>query len=684
MAYDGRRQVTSTPCLPPIRTNILLVEMRSHSLELRDPSMSSPPHEADTSSASSSDDELLHDEPLQVAVVAAEMAENEQEDRQWRRFFMRSLALTCAMSLSIGSHFGSYFLGPLKSRLSREIGTSNAQFSLLIAAFDLNSTWTPLVGGLLVCKFGTKYASIAATTIILLGQTILLIGDLSGSVVCMSVGLFTFGLGVSPLAVVQEAIVVRFFASHGLGVSLAIGLIAGKGASFVSARISYPLSQTWGSHAPFVLATLLALFSFGVNIIYLLCSSWLAKGAGIKLEPGEEEKESAVPGARMSARDATAKVTEKRTVRLRDMQRFGDVFWLYLAINILCGAIWSPFTHLAANMIQHRYNLSEAEASDQASLLLAGSLFLYPIAGLLTDRLKHGSTVFILFAISSLLTLFCYGWLVLPPTWTVSPMPAMLSFSGGHGFSTLLLVILVPHILPLSHVPTGLGAHKSIEKAGSTISQTLAGLILDVKGQKHAANSDKAHLDNEGDGNSLHSIQILLTIFFIINVVQFFGTLVLWRDGSHLQSHPRHNSTSTYRPVPSDDDATSPTSRRHSQLPTQVSGSAILSDEEEALIPQSSRRSDGARLAGRLRGDGSWGRRTKPLLLNPDTPHMNYHSSSPILAHPVRNRNHPSLVRSTRQRRRGKIYMMSYIGVIVATWLIFLTTAAIKLKGKKP
>lgn len=132
-----------------------------------------------------------------------------------------------------------------------------------------------------------------------------------------------------------------------MGVSLAIGLIAGKGASFVSARISYPLSQQFGPHAPFVVATLLALFSFGVNLIYLWTSSWLAHNAGIQLEPGEEAAKD-VLGARMTAHEAVNRVSEKRKVRLRDMRRFGDVFWLYLGINVLCGAIWSPFTHLAS------------------------------------------------------------------------------------------------------------------------------------------------------------------------------------------------------------------------------------------------------------------------------------------------------------------------------------------------
>jgi fucose permease len=76
----------------------------------------------------------------------------------------------------------------------------------MIAAFDLNSTWTPLVGGLLVSRLGTARSSIVATSAILLGQIILLIGDLFESVICMSIGLFIFGLGVSPLAVAQVSL----------------------------------------------------------------------------------------------------------------------------------------------------------------------------------------------------------------------------------------------------------------------------------------------------------------------------------------------------------------------------------------------------------------------------------------------------------------------------------------------
>ncbi len=175
------------------------------------------------------------------------------------------------------------------------MGTSHTEFGLLLSAFSLNSTWTPLVGGILASRLGTTFTSILATGVILLGAPVSLFvtrsphpprrANLSavrrhlGRHPLMTLGLFIFGLGVSPLAVVQETIIVRFFKAHGLGVSMAFGLIAGKGASFVAARTSYPLTERFGPRAPFYVATALASLSVVVNLLYVFLSKWLIDGA---------------------------------------------------------------------------------------------------------------------------------------------------------------------------------------------------------------------------------------------------------------------------------------------------------------------------------------------------------------------------------------------------------------------
>ncbi|KAL5534224.1 hypothetical protein ACEPAG_686 [Sanghuangporus baumii] len=459
-------------------------------------------------------EELSRSDTASVAIVSRHTSA--------RVHLIRALALACACSLSIGSHYASYILGPLKTRLSREMGTSNTEFSLLIAAFSLNSTWTPLVGGFLAGHFGTTFASILATGLIFLGQAILLLGDIIESVRLMTFGMFIFGLGVSPLAVVQESIIVRFFKNHGLGLSMALGLVAGKAASFVSARTSFPLSEKYGPRAPFVAATSLAALSFIMNIIYLTTANWLVKSSGTELEASELRDEARAV-ENVSEAPALKQIARKRTVHLRDITKLGDVFWAYIALNILCGAIWSPFQHLAANIFEKRYDLSENESSRDASYLLAGSVFLYPMCGFFIDRMQRRTESILhkLFLISSLLTGLGYFWLVLPPRATGTPIPAVTFYGIGQGFAPLLLVVIVPTLVSSKYIPTTLGAHKSLEHTGITIFQTFAGVFLDrVKTRK------EVRLDD--DGEELDAIEKLLGLFLFLNVCHFFSIIGLW------------------------------------------------------------------------------------------------------------------------------------------------------------
>lgn len=192
-----------------------------------------------------------------------------------------------------------------------------------------------------------------------------------------------------PTLAFQETIIVRFFAKAHLGTFLSLGLLLGKSASFFSALTSFPLSEI-NPILPFVAATLLAAFSFSVNVVYLFTSAWLAHGAGIAMEESEmgrldkerevkrvqredEEDESArerlirnpapdeglessgaltpnsevAPNLRgadqpliMSAREAEQVVARKKHVILNDIVKLGDVFWLFLLLN--CEFTFTP------------------------------------------------------------------------------------------------------------------------------------------------------------------------------------------------------------------------------------------------------------------------------------------------------------------------------------------------------
>src|SRR6266404_774459 len=121
-------------------------------------------------------------------------------------------------------------------------------------------------------------------------------------------------------------------------------------------------------------------------------------------------------------------------------------FYYSSAISVLS-------TPSSSNILERRFNLSEQEASYQASFLLAGSIVLYPLVcisvltnkikpnysrqvGFTIDKLKRPYLIFLLFLTSSLLTLFAYFWLVLPPGTTKTAWPPILCFATGTGYSS--------------------------------------------------------------------------------------------------------------------------------------------------------------------------------------------------------------------------------------------------------
>ncbi|BEJ06583.1 hypothetical protein CcaverHIS641_0311050 [Cutaneotrichosporon cavernicola] len=417
----------------------------------------------------------------------------------------RALALIAVCTLSIGSHF-----------------------------LILNSTWTPLVAGILVARYGTAASSLVTTGFILLGAVILYVGVYSGAIAIMALGYFLFGLGSTPLMVVQETLLARLSPGGHLGLSLALGLVSGKTASFVASFTSLPLAEAGGDTAPFAVGLALCILSFSANILRL----GLGCGAA-------------------QTRDA-AEVSPKRIVRFDGVSRLGDVFWLYILVNLFCGAIWQPFLHLSANV---RFGLSESQASMNASVLMAGAIVLYPFIGWITDR-DQGSprTTYLLFFATSILTLFCYVYLALPPAITHTPWPGLISWALGHGASTLLLVVMIPRMMPVTLVPLGLGLHKSLETAASSASQTLAGLWLDFAKERR------------GESGAAEG---LLLIYAAINVVQLISSVVLWRFERKRRLAAKHAAWEEYTeyeqlPMDEDEDPVSDEDEEHADARARI------------------------------------------------------------------------------------------------------------------
>ncbi|KAG0341850.1 hypothetical protein BG004_005873, partial [Podila humilis] len=396
-------------------------------------------------------------------------------------------AFFCAAMLGVSTHFTMHLTGPLKDVLKENMGISNTQFSLLQSSLTLFPTLVPLIGGLLVERYGTGPSSIVFTSIVIIGQVIVILGCWSRSIKIMVIGYCLFGIGAAPITIIQETIWVRYFKKNGLALVLALGLTSGKLAGFAALAGAYPLStlSPFGFVTPFLVSLIISLVAWVMNMVFLILLKKPKDGT-----------------------DTMTKITillkAKRTsLGWREVYGFSSMFWSLLTISFFVGASWNPFMHQASNIVKYRYGLNDEQAAWQASIILAVPLIIYPFLGTFIDH--AGKRAWLLLVTAGLLIsthvllLIPYSAVPIPPT-----IP-MLLFAFSLSLGTLSIVTSMPVLT--KHVPTGLGLHRSIDNVGATLFGTVSGMMQDY-----------SRVDADGESETENFFDRLYHKFFPVQV----------------------------------------------------------------------------------------------------------------------------------------------------------------------
>ncbi|KAG0054122.1 hypothetical protein BGZ83_011909 [Gryganskiella cystojenkinii] len=440
---------------------------------------------------------------------------------------IRMQAFFCAALLGISSHFTLHMTGPLKDVLKESMGISNTQFSLLQSSLTLFPTLMPLIGGLLVERYGTGPSSIVFTTIVIAGQSIVILGCWTHSVKVMIAGYCLFGLGAAPITIIQETMWVRYFKKNGLALVLALGLTSGKLSGFIALATSVPLTtlEPFGFVTPFVVSLVISLFAWSMNLIFLMLLRKPKEGT-----------------------DTLTKITillkaKQTNLGWREVYGFSTMFWTMLTISFLVGASWNPFMHQSSNIVKHRYGMTDEQAGWEASVILAVPLLIYPFLGTFIDH--NGKRAWLLLVTAGLLVA---THLILLIPFSVVPIPPtipMLLFAFSLSLGTLSIVTSMPVLT--KHVPTGLGLHRSIDNIGATLIGTISGMLQDSAGTDIEGNSNtESFFDRlyhtffpvEEDKALQESEDVrLLGMFLMVAIVAFVACAVFvwgdyhWTDG---------------------------------------------------------------------------------------------------------------------------------------------------------
>jgi nitrate/nitrite transporter NarK len=153
-----------------------------------------------------------------------------------------------------------------------------------------------------------------------------------------------------------------------MGLAIALGLVVGKAAAFVASFTTVPLAlyTPLSYRTPFIVSTSLTFFSVLLNIVFVLAFSR--------------------PSNANTLSNAEAHIRAHKTVAMKDIYTMSGLFWFYLLVCLLAGAVWTPFVQLSTTIIKHRFAMQDVAAADYASIIPSLPIILYPLVGWFTDR----------------------------------------------------------------------------------------------------------------------------------------------------------------------------------------------------------------------------------------------------------------------------------------------------------
>ncbi|KAL1914555.1 uncharacterized protein VTP21DRAFT_8180 [Calcarisporiella thermophila] len=395
----------------------------------------------------------------------------------------RALALLCALFLAIGSHFAAHTLGALKVDLKENLGISNSEFGVLQSCVSMVNSFIPIVGGVLLDRFGTSSGSLTTTSLIATGSLITALATNLRSFQLMIVGRIMYGLGSGTIVIVQEIILCQWFSGKSLSFVFGIMISISRLASFLANLTVVPIKNYTGRYEySFWFSAAICVICFLLNAAYILY----------------------IPSHSHGYRPISLK-RRVNSFSLTGLRFLPFAFWLIIILEFLLGGLWTSILHNATEMVQFRFGSSQEIAAYEASVGQALPVMIAPFLGTWLDRYGGRIKALLLTAITLLVSQLLLGFA------SLTPIVGMFFFSISLSLGPVALTTSIPILLArkASLLGTAFGLIKAANNIGATICDICAGMLQD--GTQGGKSYDR-----------------VFAAFIVLAGVATFVTLVLW------------------------------------------------------------------------------------------------------------------------------------------------------------
>ena len=356
----------------------------------------------------------------------------------------------------------------LKTKIVHDKESENGiKYNMLYSVYSYPNIILPIVGGLIIDKFGIHFASIMLTAFTVAGQCIFAIAGFIGTddqnnnlpYVLAIIGRIALGVGGDSVYICSTYTVTRWFKGKELSLSLSIILSIACFGTIINNNITPLIADQTSLGVALSIGWMLCIVSFVWAIIICILENSLSNAKEILI--------------------SNDNFIDNEKFSWQDLNQLNISFWTISCIYTFTYAGLITFSFVSNDFFWLRYNFNQLQASRITANTFAIAVVFSPVVGLFADKYGHRIT---LCMIASALGAFAQVMLIIIPESDphehsyLGIMPLVLIGVAHCIFMTavwpMVWVVINPNV-----IGSGLGVCTIINNIGLAITPVVVGML---------------------------------------------------------------------------------------------------------------------------------------------------------------------------------------------------------------
>ena len=244
------------------------------------------------------------------------------------------------------------------------------KFNALYSIYSFPNIAFPILGGIMMDKFGVRIVLLVSAFLVTIGQAIFAIGVGINSFYIALLGRGIYGCGGDNLDIAQSMIVIKWFSGKEL--SMAFGL---------NSSMSYLGTVLNDNSEPKIVESTGSVV-FGLCLGFIVC---LVSFLSVFLLIDIDKKRDMLNGTIINA------PSDDEKFKWSNFKLFGSLYWIMLLNWVGNGSSILCFTYIASGYFQDRFGYDSVTAGSILSITSIISVIFCPIIGIIVDKIgKRG------------------------------------------------------------------------------------------------------------------------------------------------------------------------------------------------------------------------------------------------------------------------------------------------------